>query len=340
MISTEQIATLIESPELISGEHLDDLLQLSSKHPYSPVFSMLYLRGLSRSNPLQFEKELSQHAFVLPSRSRLFELVHDMPQTQTSIAEEEFTQEETSASELTTEDKVLEAEVIAAEVIEEAVELTLVPEIIEEEIPTLEKVAEEIEVISESATVEEKSQRPTIPLDELDKNILSYAVDATISFELAQMEKEAALREKQDVKEREEQIKPEIETEEKTTISTAGTKSFTEWLRPFIHEELGDKLNEEEAERTERSKKIIAAFNQEDLKKSTQKKEFFSPAKKAKESLDESGLPVSETLAKIYAVQGNFPKAITAYEQLMLKIPEKKSFFVLQIEKLKKNLNE
>ena len=335
MISTEQIATLIESPELISGEHLDDLLQLSSKHPYSPIFSMLYLRGLSRSNPLQFEKELSQQAFVLPSRSRLFELVHDMPKIETSVTEEEVTQKETSVKDLSTEEPVL-----AEETVEEAVELTLVPEIIEEEVPTLEKVAEEIQVISESETVEEESQRPTIPLDELDKNILSYAVDATISYELAQMEKEAALKEKQEAKEREEQIKPAIELEEKTIISTTGTKSFTDWLRPFIHEEVGDKLNEEEAERTERSKKIIAAFNQEDLKKSTPKKEFFSPAKKAKESLDESGLPVSETLAKIYAAQGNFPRAITAYEQLMLKIPEKKSFFVLQIEKLKKNLNE
>lgn len=335
MISTEQIATLIESPELISGEHLDDLLQLSSKHPYSPIFSMLYLRGLSRSNPLQFEKELSQHAFVLPSRSRLFELVHDMPQIESSIALEEVTQKETSVQDLSTEEPVL-----AEETVEEAVELTLVPEIIEEEVPTLEKVAEEIQVISESETVEEESQRPTIPLDELDKNILSYAVDATISYELAQMEKEAALKEKQEAKEREEQIKPAIELEEKTIISTTGTKSFTDWLRPFIHEELVDKLYEEEAERTERSRKIIAAFNQEDLKKSTPKKEFFSPAKKAKESLDVSGLPVSETLAKIYAAQGNFPRAITAYEQLMLKIPEKKSFFVLQIEKLKKNLNE
>lgn len=335
MISTEQIATLIESPELISGEHLDDLLQLSSKHPYSPIFSMLYLRGLSRSNPLQFEKELSQQAFVLPSRSRLFELVHDMPQIESSIALEEVTQKETSVQDLSTEETELEAETV-----EEAVELSLVPEIIEEEVPTLEKVAEEIQVISESETVEEESQRPTIPLDELDKNILSYAVDATISYELAQMEKEAALKEKQEAKEREEQIKPAIELEEKTIISTTGTKSFTDWLRPFIHEELVDKLYEEEAERTERSRKIIAAFNQEDLKKSTPKKEFFSPAKKAKESLDVSGLPVSETLAKIYAAQGNFPRAITAYEQLMLKIPEKKSFFVLQIEKLKKNLNE
>lgn len=334
MISTEQIARLIESPELISGEHLDDLLQLSSKHPYSPIFSMLYLRGLSRSNPLQFEKELSQHAFVLPSRSRLFELVHDMPQTEPNVADEENTQKESSAQGLLTEETEL-----AVKTVEETVELSPFPEIIEEEIPILEKEAEEIEFISESETVEEESQRSIISLDELDKNILSYAVDATISFELAQMEKEAALQEKHEAKEREEQIRPTIELEEKIIISTAGIKTFTDWLRPFIHEVVGDKLDEEEAERTERSRRIIAAFNQEDLNKSTPKKEFFSPAKKAKESLDESGLPVSETLAKIYAVQGNFPKAITAYEQLMLKIPEKKSFFVFEIEKLKKKLN-
>ena len=337
MISTEQIAALIESPELISGEHLDDLLQLSAKHPYSPVFSMLYLRGLSRSNPLQFEKELSQHAFVLPSRSRLFELVHDTAPTEQPVAEEEFIQPETSVQEATPEKPVVEVE---KAVVEEKVELTIVPEITEESNPELVEEAEEIETVSENEPVEEERQRPTIPLDELDKNILSYAVDATISFELAQMEREAALQEEPVIDESEESVETVVEVEEKTSISTAGTKSFTDWLRPFIHEDENEKLSEEEVERTERSKKIIASFNKEDLKKSTPKKEFFSPTKKAKESLDESGLPVSETLAKIYAVQGNFPKAIKAYEQLMLKIPEKKSFFALQIEKLKKNLNE
>ncbi|NBX81313.1 MAG: hypothetical protein EBQ94_13240, partial [Flavobacteriales bacterium] len=54
------------------------------------------------------------------------------------------------------------------------------------------------------------------------------------------------------------------------------------------------------------------------------KKEFFSPSKKAKESVDENKMPVSETLAKIFALQGNYPKSIYVYEQLILIFPEKK----------------
>ncbi|MFN8278497.1 MAG: tetratricopeptide repeat protein [Chitinophagales bacterium] len=49
----------------------------------------------------------------------------------------------------------------------------------------------------------------------------------------------------------------------------------------------------------------------------------------------QSGPLITETLAKIYEKQGLTDKAITAYEQLSLKFPEKKAFFALHIEKLK-----
>jgi hypothetical protein len=48
---------------------------------------------------------------------------------------------------------------------------------------------------------------------------------------------------------------------------------------------------------------------------------------------------VSETLAQIFALQGNINKAIQVYEQLSLSFPEKKSFFASQIRNLKRKLN-
>lgn len=68
--------------------------------------------------------------------------------------------------------------------------------------------------------------------------------------------------------------------------------------------------------------------------------EFFKPSHAARQSVKEDDSLVTETLAAIYIKQGNIARGIKAYENLILKFPQKSSYFAGLIEELKKNLNK
>ncbi|MBI2257429.1 MAG: hypothetical protein HYU67_00845 [Flavobacteriia bacterium] len=119
----------------------------------------------------------------------------------------------------------------------------------------------------------------------------------------------------------------EHKEELKTNINIKEKRSFSDWLNL-------SKPAKEEMETTN------FTFNKDVNQKIETKKELFSPIKKAKESLQENKMIYSETLANIYALQGNFPKAIEAFQQLMLSIPEKKLYFAKKIEELTLKINK
>ena len=95
------------------------------------------------------------------------------------------------------------------------------------------------------------------------------------------------------------------------------------------------KKSEKKLSKTE----IIDKFIAENPSISRPKQEFFNPISAAQESIIDQENIVSETLAMIYEKQGYFEKAISIYEKLKLKYPEKSIIFAAQINALKNKLN-
>ncbi len=168
------------------------------------------------------------------------------------------------------------------------------------------QISLEIESVKQEITIEERDNT-------LDLDVISSAISGVFDKEF---EPERQGFEVEDIKSKVESIK--------------GSKQhFTTWLRAGENEKVTPRKIDQ----------LIETFIQEDPKISQPKKEFYSPIKQAKKSLESENIVYTETLANILGIQGNYPKAILAYEQLCLTFPEKKSYFVEKIKELKEKLN-
>ena len=84
---------------------------------------------------------------------------------------------------------------------------------------------------------------------------------------------------------------------------------------------------------------IIDKFIAENPQMPRQKQEFFNPITVAQASVVDHENIISETLANIYLNQGHIEKAISIYQKLSLKNPEKSVYFAELIEKAKNKFN-
>jgi hypothetical protein len=80
---------------------------------------------------------------------------------------------------------------------------------------------------------------------------------------------------------------------------------------------------------------LIDQFIRNSPRITRRKSDFYDPVDYSKNSEIDKEDIVSETLATIYFKQENYKKAISVYQKLILKIPQKSSYFAAQIEKIK-----
>lgn len=195
-----------------------------------------------------------------------------------------------------------------------------------------EKVSDNTETDRESETEQEKDEETVVLNNDLDSSALN-------EFENGEVISEKSVQ------------------EEVLEIPKTKKKSFYDWLDVNPNEQVLEKLELSEPETSsvelnitesaesdkpdsqkDKVQTLVDKFIETEPRISRPKAEFFSPVKNAKESVNEDGIPISETLAKIYELQGNYPKAITVLEKLMALIPNKQATFESKIAEIKKRM--
>lgn len=335
-MTTAQLQTYLQTPQHIAREHVDELKKLSAEHPAVEVYHLLYLSALALHDNIRFDQALQDLAFRISNRTRLIELARLEPLAgNPSSVLEIVTEESVPVLRLSKEDeregeteREREGEIEGER--EREGEGQIEGEREEPEVVSSEQV-HTLEFITEAASLE---QDYFSALSE--EEVLNSESEA-----ITETEKRIDTVAKQEVEKSEIVVKTDetIQSEPVQTELSNSRKSFTDWLKNSPSN-VTEKVSQPQPNVNEHKRQdaIIDKFIEEQPSISRPKAEFYSAPQKAKASLDENTVPVSETLAKIYAAQGNIPKAIHVYHQLILINPEKKSLFAPRIEELKKKL--
>lgn len=321
----DQFYSALEAPHSDVFEIREELVKLTREHPWFTGGHVLLCKADHMLQHVDFEKQLKIAAIYVNDRDVLFDMLVRQPLTEQvrEIAKE--------IEAIRLDDEEGEDDTILRDTGSEPPVSKVVP-------PS----KNESEALDSTTVAPSDGEAPdakeTPEFDGLQREIVLGAIQSSISLEVSGRE---------DDQEEQKIDAQETATSSGAVVSTTRSLSpFATWLVKKAMEidwegsektELGNSHVvapiSEDAE--ERKQQLIDRFIADEPKIRPRRSADYSTDDLAKMSVVEDEALVTETMAKIYAMQGATRKAIKAYKLLSLKYPEKSIYFANQIKKLR-----
>ena len=326
----EQFIELIDNPNQLAETHISSIEKILGDYPFFQSGHLLYAKALQNSKHINYHNALKRTAVIAGNRAVLYRLINQAApqsiiQVEEPIEEVIFPKTETVVEEVKIE--VKQPEIIQEEPTEKVTSQPI------NYVYTIVKSEEkhEIRIKNQEIPNEVQNTEDILQAETLDQIVLNPIVEAYIETEILKInEKE-----------------PEIQIEE--------PQSFTQWLKQLPNINKQASITPKKAENIEK-KEVVKKSSAPKIKTEKQEfldkllteelriskpqadKNFYAATQKTRSSVLEDENLVTETLAKIYVLQGNHAKAIRSYEILSLKFPEKSAYFASLIKDLKNNV--
>ncbi|PBQ33481.1 hypothetical protein CNR22_17425 [Sphingobacteriaceae bacterium] len=342
-----ELIKYIQNPSLLDKESVKHLQKLVHDFPYFQSAHVLLSMASRKWDASIYQQSLKKTAIVTTNRAHLFKLIHQV-ENEVPVASSNQQGEVVEAKQKVDthqEDSKQELDILKATEISTEPVIAVKVEELESEPLEKKEIEQEIKVkpVLNAEEILEREigkevvnsfvEKEILKTPELNKTPVKVEDPESFADWLSFLKKNNG----QSYKQIEEQVSFEKAKQDAKHTPVVKAEKTAE-----VQEKDSDSVvnpKEEVQARKLKNKAIIDKIIESSPGIIRQKEEqrFYAPDIKAKESLLENEHLVTETLAKIYALQGSVNKAIRAYEILSIKSPQKRAYYDGLIQKLKNN---